>query len=667
MTGKTDNGKVQINWKRVSAISQPFNVQGDKLEDLLDMLAWCDIQDEALTSDPNYVKLFQLSQSALRYLLEYRQQDPFVKEDLENRLAALSKEMELKESTIKSLSKENRNLKKTLFAYQLMAKVPGGISQSKQPVAVGYHHCSVCSKVFNSEYYLDSHLKRRHPDYTSRSKEHQSQQQTSTHQANSEQEMVDRLTMTIERFSMKVMETERQLRAEMETKFQSEVQKKEQRIEELMRLERLAYEREIQELKSLLINQVGAVQKIDQTVPVVQPVSNLGRMEDDDSEYEELVKKMDEKYQKSFEHLEKVLQEELIRIRQTVQQAPVQHQSSSGLSASRHSVVGGMAAAADLLMKTTSPNRSYFTAAPSPESPLQKQPSAISNLATVSLPSLSPDESKQWATYVKLMEDVQAKSYDANKLERVKSDVISQLDKELAKRGIDVLQLGNQDYADGVLNGIRSQQLHFDATNGLLFNMRDYLSVKIDGSVPKSSMIQSVPPSPAKQVARTEQKLKLSILDDLESISDLSDEEDMPEEDDHEKKQPRLMAVFSKAFDAFKKNSQPGTPKAVSPVTEEPNNNTLPLVEKTAPAIEKSNDSLMKDTDLEVSDLSEDDKEEAMKHKTPELPPSVRRKRSEGHVDAAEVTAIMKDIQKSVASNSVRVVIDDDLDINLDD
>lgn len=61
-----------------------------------------------------------------------------------------------------SLKKEIKNLKKALYAYQIMAKLPNGISSQGPVVSSTYHRCLYCEKVFTAVSFLDSHLRRRH-------------------------------------------------------------------------------------------------------------------------------------------------------------------------------------------------------------------------------------------------------------------------------------------------------------------------------------------------------------------------------------------------------------------------------------------------------------------------------------------------------------------------
>jgi hypothetical protein len=95
--------------------------------------------------DPNYVKLFQLAQLTIEYLL-YSQdrltgnrrqlQDALVSEG--ERESQLAKQVQTLELQLAQFAKENRQLKKTVYAYQLWSKVPGGLT-NQQPVVSAYH------------------------------------------------------------------------------------------------------------------------------------------------------------------------------------------------------------------------------------------------------------------------------------------------------------------------------------------------------------------------------------------------------------------------------------------------------------------------------------------------------------------------------------------------
>jgi hypothetical protein len=60
--------------------------------------------------------------------------------ELEGRVAGFQAATAKHESEVDVLTKENRQLKKTVYAYQLWSKVPGGLN-NKQPVAADYFVC----------------------------------------------------------------------------------------------------------------------------------------------------------------------------------------------------------------------------------------------------------------------------------------------------------------------------------------------------------------------------------------------------------------------------------------------------------------------------------------------------------------------------------------------
>ena len=61
--------------------------------------------------------------------------------------------------------------------------------------------------------------------------------------------MIDKITTTIERFSNKVLETERLLRAEMEAKLAEEVAKRELRLADENQKEKAKFEHELHSIK----------------------------------------------------------------------------------------------------------------------------------------------------------------------------------------------------------------------------------------------------------------------------------------------------------------------------------------------------------------------------------------------------------------------------------
>lgn len=227
------------------------------LQQVLDNVTYCDIESECLDNvDQNYVKLFQLSQLIIEYLLHCqehltgtKQTSKHLIDEVEEKHSKALKQIKALESQLAQVTKENRQLKKTVYAYQLWSKVPGGLN-NQQPVVSAYHRCRYCPKVFNSEYYLESHLQRRHadrPNYLAETFPIPTAPQTAAKEDTGA--VIDKITNTIERFSAKLIETERNLRAEMEAKLESQLNRKEHSMEEQTRQERLTYQRELQDLK----------------------------------------------------------------------------------------------------------------------------------------------------------------------------------------------------------------------------------------------------------------------------------------------------------------------------------------------------------------------------------------------------------------------------------
>uniref|UniRef100_A0A6P7GRQ8 Zinc finger protein Dzip1 n=1 Tax=Diabrotica virgifera virgifera TaxID=50390 RepID=A0A6P7GRQ8_DIAVI len=96
--------------------------------------------DQAIVLDSNFVKLFRLSQLSVEYLL-------FCKKYLDKTVVLLKKD-------VTKLKQELKELK------QYIEELESHISSSRNVTA--RYPCETCSKMFSSEDYLNSHVKRRH-------------------------------------------------------------------------------------------------------------------------------------------------------------------------------------------------------------------------------------------------------------------------------------------------------------------------------------------------------------------------------------------------------------------------------------------------------------------------------------------------------------------------
>ncbi|KAJ3106668.1 Zinc finger protein dzip1 [Phlyctochytrium planicorne] len=189
--------------------------------------------------DPNFVKLFQISQLIIEYLLHSQDYLNEHREKLVEECDGANKEMEMikvaydKEAIeLKNLRKENRALRKTVYAYQLMVKVPG--EGTKGAVTIPAYHYE---------------RREEYPDKRSRQPSPQPNVKGGV-------EVIEKVTETMERFSSRIVEVERQIKNEMEIKLQRELSERQARLEDGYRQERLRYEKDLQELKEITsINQ----------------------------------------------------------------------------------------------------------------------------------------------------------------------------------------------------------------------------------------------------------------------------------------------------------------------------------------------------------------------------------------------------------------------------
>ncbi|KNE54236.1 hypothetical protein AMAG_00226 [Allomyces macrogynus ATCC 38327] len=263
----------RINWRLIGAVDVA-RVQREidlgALQEVMDNVAYCDIESEDLRyTDPNFVKLFQLAQLVIEYLLHC--QDVLHSSDQGARRQAtefaaevdhLQQQNEKQLLEIYALKKETKSLKKTIFAYQIMTKTPGfhtaaagngtvvadrGAGRVTSPIAVEFHRCRYCPKVFNSLGYLDGHLRRRHadlPHYLDDERHLTSPplpappappapaEPDVDPSASAQADLIDRLTRTIEDFGQKLHATEAQLQADMEDRLHRELAAKQAELEE---------------------------------------------------------------------------------------------------------------------------------------------------------------------------------------------------------------------------------------------------------------------------------------------------------------------------------------------------------------------------------------------------------------------------------------------------
>ncbi|KAH9280731.1 Zinc finger protein DZIP1L [Echinococcus granulosus] len=159
----------RIDWKRLASVDVcrvASQMDIDALQDNLVSVAFCDINSEIDTRyvDTNFIKLFQLAQLLIEYLLysqdyltntvdSLRLENETIKKETD----ALKKRLEQQAQRLTSTRKECHRRRLLLLAQQrLMNSGP----QS-------YHRCPHCTKAFINASFLNAHLFRRHSEVIS--------------------------------------------------------------------------------------------------------------------------------------------------------------------------------------------------------------------------------------------------------------------------------------------------------------------------------------------------------------------------------------------------------------------------------------------------------------------------------------------------------------------
>lgn len=132
----------RLDWRMlagidVSKVVRDVDVQ--TLQDVLENITFAAVDNEDLSYYPetNFVKVFSLAQLIIEYMLHSQAYLASRRSAIERKTVLASSEAkrlmgELQQAldAADALRKENRQLKKTVYAYQFCAKLPGGLSQN---------------------------------------------------------------------------------------------------------------------------------------------------------------------------------------------------------------------------------------------------------------------------------------------------------------------------------------------------------------------------------------------------------------------------------------------------------------------------------------------------------------------------------------------------------
>lgn len=166
--------------------------------------------------------------------------------------------------------REMKALKKTLYAYEIMAKVPGG-NQASAPQTAIYHRCQFCTKAFSTLEYQIAHEKRRHPGMRSpldpveylqskASADNSGNRNLSSknEEAKPSKEL-QKVVELIETFTKSMQKQEPVVEAAVTKPQDSEKQEKSE-----LQQEKLRFEKEIQEITVVSTNKATMHQKLEE-------------------------------------------------------------------------------------------------------------------------------------------------------------------------------------------------------------------------------------------------------------------------------------------------------------------------------------------------------------------------------------------------------------------
>ncbi|XP_046842422.1 zinc finger protein DZIP1L-like [Xenia sp. Carnegie-2017] len=307
----------KVDWRKlaavdVSKIARELDFQC--LQENIMNITFCDIEAEMDSQfvDSNFVKLFQLAQLIIEYLMHSQQflqskigENERVLTECTQDLQKKEKELEDKENVVNHLKKENRKARKMLADYQLMMRTG----------ASGIHKCPFCPKVFVSHEYLVSHQQRRH----SRLLNTDAELPAKNSQVNNE------VVQELQHIKERLASTERQLQEEKDAKQIEKEDKEMNKIKELeqryaqwkedekqrqmneMRDFKNSVMIELNEEKSALEQKIFELEKKSERVSLVRGIQ-------DEDENHDASSRQQQQQQNDIQNIRKELHEEVTSI-----------------------------------------------------------------------------------------------------------------------------------------------------------------------------------------------------------------------------------------------------------------------------------------------------------------------------------------------------------------
>ncbi|KAJ3178687.1 hypothetical protein HDU85_005090 [Gaertneriomyces sp. JEL0708] len=284
----------RLDWRLLAQLDlermrKQINV--DELQTFMGNVVYCDIEKEGINVDASFVKLFQLAQLIIEYLLHSQgqlvtQRTAISKELNETRgqLRKLIVQSSQQSAELSQLQKQSRMLRKLAYAYHVMTKSAN--AKVEQVQQTSFYRCTLCPKAFVSAFHLDTHVKRRHepqqqpqpqplqevtipqpqpqpavmhqpqqqPEPQPATLQPQPQLQTSMPQPSPPvpQSDTQALQQEVESFRSKMQEIEKQLREEMERKLERELSSREVALSNAITQHKLKMQTDLEEFKARL-------------------------------------------------------------------------------------------------------------------------------------------------------------------------------------------------------------------------------------------------------------------------------------------------------------------------------------------------------------------------------------------------------------------------------
>ncbi|XP_078313017.1 uncharacterized protein LOC111134574 isoform X2 [Crassostrea virginica] len=158
----------RIDWRRIASVDVDQvarTLDFSALQENIMNLTFCNIEAEldVRMVDPNFIKLFKLAQLTIEYLLHSQEYLTGVVSNMEEKIkkeeedhAETKAQLEKVKKELADTKKESHKRKKLLMAQQQLIHAGSG----------SYNKCPFCPKAFLNSSFLQSHLNRRHNDFS---------------------------------------------------------------------------------------------------------------------------------------------------------------------------------------------------------------------------------------------------------------------------------------------------------------------------------------------------------------------------------------------------------------------------------------------------------------------------------------------------------------------